>query len=85
MSEDKRWWEPIWTFAVHAVVGLLIFAVVAAGAILLNVAVNYLEQKKIALPLIYGLVFAEYLLFGVDLILFVIFVIRAAKRAAKEL
>ena len=85
MSNDHNWWKPIWTFAVHALLGAGIFIVVAGVAVALNIAVKRLEALEISAFLIYGLIFAEYLLFAVDLLLFTIFVIRATRRAAKDL
>jgi hypothetical protein len=57
----------------------------AIPAILLSVAIRWLESKTIAQPVIYGLEAAEYFLFAIDLLLFGYFVVRAALRAAKEL
>jgi len=85
MSGAKEWWQPIWTFAVHAVTGSGVFIVIASVSIGLNYAVRWLEGRHVGPILVYGLIFGEYLLFFADLLLFIIFVSRTAYRCAKEL
>lgn len=85
MTAEKVWWEPIWAFAVHSIVGTTVFVLIAVPAILLNVAIKWLGERNVSPYLLGGLACAEYLLFTVDLLLFVIFIIRTARRAVREL
>ncbi len=85
LDQPKGWWHPLWRFAVHSVVGSALFVVIAVPAVLLSLAVNWLEAKQIATGIVTGLKVAEYFLFGVDLLLFAWFVLKAAWHAAKGL
>ena len=85
LAEQKGWWHPLWRFAVHSFVGSALFVVIAIPAILLNLAVTWLEHQHLTRALIIGLEVAEYFLFVVDLLLFGWFVLRAAWHAAKAL
>jgi|ERR1035438_246668 hypothetical protein len=78
-------WRVPWEFAVHAVVGTCIFAIIAAAAVLLEVIVRGLEGYKIGRVIILGLEAAEYVLFVVDLVLFGVFLWRTAMRTARRL
>ena len=82
---ERKWWHPLWQFAVHGLVGSAIFVVITAPAVLLSLLVKWLEDKKTNPVLVSGLKGAEYFVFGVDLLLFGWFVIRTAYRAAKDL
>jgi len=82
---EGKWWYPLWKFAVHGAVGSAIFVLIAIPALSLSILFRWLQSRKIDEVLIYGLKAAEYLVFGVDLILFGWFVIRTAVRAGKEL
>jgi hypothetical protein len=69
----RAFWEAPWTFFIEVLTGTLIFLVIAAAAVGLNLILHKLEEIKIDLVLIYGLRGAEYLLFGADLLLFLRF------------
>jgi hypothetical protein len=78
-------WHAPWKFAVHAIVGTLIFAVIALPAIAINAIVNRLEDFHTDVVIIFGLKASEYALFGVDLVIFGVFLWRAARRTIKDL
>ena len=78
-------WRVPWEFAVHAIVGTSIFAIIAVIAIGLNLFFQILvEPYKISPVIIDGLQLGEYTLFGTDLFLFVVFLLRTAKRTLKD-
>jgi hypothetical protein len=80
------YWRTAWHFAVHACVGTLIFGIVAVPAILLNWSVDWLEAvHRTALVIILGLRFAEYGIFGSDLLLIAVFLFKTVKRTIREL
>ena len=78
-------WGVPWQFAVHAIVGTSIFAVIAAFATLIDLAVRKLEIYGIGSVIIFGLRAGEYLLFVVDLVLFNVFLWRTARRTIRHL
>lgn len=70
-------------FGIHAVVGTLVFAVIAVPALLLDLAQAHLWTTS---PMISaGLQLGEYALFAVDLALFLIFLGRNAWKTARKL
>jgi hypothetical protein len=79
-------WRAPWEFAVHGVVGTLIFAIIAALAVALDLAVGWLESiHRVSDLVIIGLKVAEWGLFVTDLFLFGMFLWRTAKRTLKNL
>jgi hypothetical protein len=79
-------WQVPWEFAVHALVGTSIFAIIAAVAVLLEVAVRKLgAYGVVGRVVILGLKMGEYSLLGVDLVLFDVFLWRTARRTIKHL
>jgi hypothetical protein len=70
---------------VHAVVGTLIFGIIACTALGLQAAVHVLEKAHLEAVLIWGLKIAEYALFFLDLALFIVFLWRNFRRALEEL
>lgn len=79
--QGSKWWTPFLAlveFLIHVVVGTLIFGVIALPALGLNLGVAFLRSTgKFSAPIIFGLEGAEYLLFIVDLLLFVVFILRS--------
>ncbi len=85
MESDQKWWHALVEFLVHVFVGTLIFVVSAAPAVGLDFLIGWLESKSVGKLIIYGLKFAEYTLFFVDLTLFAWFVVRTAWKSAKKM
>ena len=84
-EERQRYWRVPLGFVIRAIVGTLIFGVIAGAAVVLNLAVLQLESYNVDSFIVYGLKFCEYFLFLVDIVLFVIFLIKDAVRTAKQL
>ena len=78
-------WRGPWEFAVHGVVGTSIFAIIAAFAVVLDLALSKLEAYGVGGVIIFGLKAAEYGLFVTDLVLFAVFLWRTAKRTLQRL
>jgi hypothetical protein len=74
LKESPQWRIP-YEFAVRAVVGVLIFVVVGFFAVGLSYSVRLLEGH-VDPYVIGGLKFCEYLLFGSDIALFVLFIVK---------
>ncbi len=70
---------------VHFLTGTFVFAVVGLLAVGLSVFIDYLGRIGINSFIIWGLRIAEFLLFVVDLLLFIVFVLRTAWRTLKDL
>ena len=83
-ERPKELFSP-WQLLVHFLSGTAVFLVVALFAVGLSLLVEYFRARGINPFIIYGLQVAEYLLFVVDLVLFVVFVLRTAWRTLKKL
>lgn len=94
---DVPFWRAPYEFMVHGIVGTLIFAIVAGVAVVLDYAVQRLE-KPVSITIhgwhgnftashfvILGLKGATIALFVTDLVLFVVFLWRTARRTMKVL
>jgi hypothetical protein len=84
MPRERPFWEIPWRFAVHAVVGSLIFGIIAGFAIGLGLLVRWLRHEISDDFIIYGLIGAEYLLFATDLAMFAVFLVRTAEKMIRE-
>jgi hypothetical protein len=84
-SDNPRWWVAPWEFAVHGIVGTSIFSIIAAVAILLDLALRRLDGYGVSGVIMFGLKSAEYGLFGTDLVLFAVFLWRTASRVYSKL
>ncbi|QBF84277.1 hypothetical protein EXU30_17565 [Shewanella maritima] len=86
MTEENKdkWWFPLYEFGVHIFIGVVIFVLIALPAIGLNLWIKSLEGTVDNIIII-GLVGVEYLLFFVDILLFVIHVVRTSLKAGKAL
>lgn len=88
MAEEhngEKWWHTPWEFLVHALVGTLIFLIIATPAVGLDFLIKWLASQDVSDIIIYGLKGAEYALFFVDLVLFVVFLVRTAWVHAKKM
>lgn len=80
-----RWWWPLWEFFLHTLVGSGFFVLIAIPAVAIDYLVAWLEGQQVARGVLLGLTFGEYMLFLVDLMLFLIFLFRAAARTIPRL
>jgi hypothetical protein len=81
---EPRWWQAPWEFAVHALVGTLIFALIAAPAVGINLSIHWLESNGVSSPVILALEIGEYALLLADLLLFLMFLWRTSLRAVRK-
>lgn len=88
-STEKKhpWWEHPVKFAGHVFFGTLIFIIIAGGAVLLNRFVLYLEEMKPSPPIYmtYFLKAVEFIVFTLDIVVFIYYIIRRAWEFAKEI
>ena len=80
-----RWWFPLVEFLIHIAVGSLIFLFIFIPAVGLNLLVNWLSTKGISPFVLYSLLFAEYFLIAMDILLFVGFLLKTTWRAYTKL
>lgn len=81
----RPWWHAPWEFAVHAVVGILIFLVIALAAIVIELVVRAADAAGANLVISYGLRIAEYAVFAADLLVFLVFIWRTTVKFLKGL
>jgi hypothetical protein len=72
-------------FIIHTLVGALIFAIVTLPAVGLDVFTRSLEAKHVSIVITEGVHVAEYCLFGSDLLLFLVFLVKTCWRVGKKL
>ena len=81
-----RWYSPIGEFIVHAIVGSALFVVVLFPAIGLDLLSHYLESNyQLSVLVVYAMKLVEYMLLGVDLLLFIVFLLRSVARAISQM
>ena len=86
VGQAQAFWQAPLEFAVHAVVGTSIFAIIAVVAVSLELALHALMRAYgVGTAIEYGLKGAEYSLFGTDLTLFMVFLWRTVKRTIRRL
>jgi hypothetical protein len=86
-------WQVIGKFAVHTVVGTLIFSVIATPAIVLDLCIQWLKtvhvqwlaNAQVSEEILVGLKGAAHLIFAADLILLIVFLCKTTFRTAKHL
>lgn len=82
--ELKPWEVPL-QFVVHALVGALVFGIIAAVAFGIDRAVLYLNDLEANVVIIIGLKVAEFSLFTTDIALFLVFLWRTFWRTFRTL
>jgi hypothetical protein len=70
-------------FGVHVVVGTLLFIAIAAAAIVIEGVLGRLNPQDDYIR--FGLKYAEYFVFGLDLLAFVVFMARSTQRFCIEM
>ena len=76
MTEDhKPWYTPVAHFAVHAVVGSLVFAIIALPAFGLGLLVAWLKLQGAATYVITVLTYLEYAIVTIDAIAFLAYLV----------
>jgi hypothetical protein len=78
-------WRAPAEFAIHAVIGICMFAIIASAAVPLDLLVTTLVVHHISWMIIFGLRTAELMLLVSDLVLFLVFLWRTAGRIVKHL
>ena len=84
-SVEQSCWIPIYEFAVHVALGVVIFILITIPAVGLSTLIHCLQTFGVDPLIFWGLTTVEYLLFSVDLILFIIFLVSSVWKAGKRL
>jgi hypothetical protein len=82
---DKKELAAIGRFFVEVLIATLIFFAVAVPAILLDWFVQLLQNYHVSKRIVQGLEGLEMAIFGLDLVLCIIFLLRSAVNLVKEL
>ncbi len=82
IAAHRKWWAPLVEFVVHMVVGTTIFLIIALAAVAIHTVNKFVGGDGwIAL----GLRAMEFTVFAVDLVLFLIYIIRVTISVSKAL
>lgn len=84
MTIENNWKSIIQHFFIHVITGVVIFIIIAIPAILLDLAITSLKLLGIDSIIIWGLKITKYIIFFMDLILFLIFMGRISWNILKE-
>ncbi len=91
MSQEGRsptaenWWAPLWEFFIHVVVGTGLFLIISLPALALDWSVRWLSGRDFSPWIIAGMQVAEYSLFALDLLLFLVFLAKTVGRTIKRM
>jgi uncharacterized protein YybS (DUF2232 family) len=81
-----QFWEPVWEFVVHGVVGTAIFLIVAGFAVLIDLLVRWLETRHaVSGEILQSLRWTSLAIFATDIFLIFVFLIKTAYRTARKL
>ncbi|MEB0118789.1 hypothetical protein QN395_20105 [Undibacterium sp. RTI2.2] len=82
----KPWYMPVVNFGTHAVVGTLIFLIVGAPAVGLNILVELLETHlRIHGFVIYALKFLESAILGIDVVSVTYYIVVKSYKEIKDM
>jgi len=84
IGHNKGIWRSLIEFIVHILVGTIAFFLISGIAVLLDMWVSYLESTSVNPIIVKILTGFEYLLFGLDLLLAGIFLIRSMYKLVKN-
>jgi hypothetical protein len=77
--------KPLLIFLVHVFVGCSVLAVIAVGALGIGQLVTWMEARHCNDAVILILRIAEYALFGCDILLFLIFLVKSTISTIRKL
>lgn len=83
--DESKLWHSLKEFLIHVAVGAIVFVFISCIAILLSEWVKILDKNGYDPIIVKGLSGFEYFLFGMDLLLSGIFLIRSMIKLVKEL
>ena len=84
-KDSQSRWQVAWEFAIQAVVGILIFVVIALAAVAIELVVQAVEYTHLSRIVVYGLRLGEYAIFCADLLTFLVFIWHTTTRTLKAL
>jgi hypothetical protein len=77
-ASAQHWWVPLIEFAVHILTGTVIFLGIAAPAVGLDLLLKKLSPFGVSGFILWGLLLAEKVLFGLDLFLFLYYLLNTS-------
>jgi len=76
---------PIWKFLVHTVVGILIFVIIGAAAVGIDLGVQSLEPLHVSTEIVVVLKLGAWAILATDIFLLFVFLFKTARRMVREL
>jgi hypothetical protein len=77
MIHKSGWWEPVWELVVHVLIGSLLFTLIFAPAVGLDLALKYLKNTvEVSEFLVSLLTGTKIAIAVIDTVLYVIFMLR---------
>jgi hypothetical protein len=77
-SVAAPWWVPLTEIATHILGGAILFIVLAVPAVGLDLLLHWLPQLGVSTFILTGLVAVKFGIFGVDLVLFSIYMLNTS-------
>lgn len=78
-------WAAVVHFAVHALIGLAIFAIIASPAVVLNFVIKFIQSHGASSYIVNVLTFVEYSVITIDALLYLGLLCKSVYKSAKEL
>ena len=83
--QAQLWWVPLVRFAVHVSVGTGIFWVVCGASVLLDLLTQRLGEMGVSPIIVGGILLPKYALFGMDILLFLLYLANTSWHFATSL
>lgn len=74
-----------WAFCVHVICGIAIFVVIAVAASVITHVVEWMEESEVPAAITGGMLVGEYVLFAIDFLMFLAFMIRTTRDGLVEM
>ncbi len=84
-NKNKKTWDPLLKFTVYIVAGFVVFCLIGGGAYVLDILIEHLESKNFNGVYLTTLTGIKYFMFGLDCILFCIFLVKKSIKLIKEI
>lgn len=84
-ENNESYFSAPFKFLIESLTSVAVFLIIGSAAMGLNFIVHWAEKREVDIVIIYGMKLTEYVLFFVDLILFLRFIYRSAQRMWSKL
>ncbi|HEV3384418.1 MAG TPA: hypothetical protein VG097_06360 [Gemmata sp.] len=85
-QQHSNWWKPIYELVIHVLVGTLLFTVISVPAIVLDLAISWMEVNlSVSAFLSALLLIVKIAIALIDVIVYLVFMVVMALRFVKEI